>query len=319
MANENKSTFKDKLRAFWAVVKRCAKRVWAYLKVAKMEYIVMLSLFALDLISKAIIDATMTPGDTIVIIPYVLQFHYTHNPNAAFGSGFLKDWFGALGARIFFCVFAVAASVVFILILIRHKGGNKLFRIALAMLVAGAMGNCIDRWALSYVRDFIQFVYFGLTIAGSKTFYVFNIADAELVIGVILVIIYFIFVYKDKSSEKKHAKRAKANAVAASADGANADSVAGGETDNGGENVDGGENLADGSASDAIERNEAETEENGQSSFSSDGQSFADGDCENADVSETSEEECNSEIADAAETSEQDGEAKDDGGGADGK
>ncbi|MCH5163096.1 MAG: signal peptidase II [Clostridiales bacterium] len=203
MADEKKSTFKDKLSAFWGVVKRYAKRVWAYLKVAKMEYIVMISLFALDLISKAIINATIDVGETVVVIPYVLQFTNLHNSNAAFGSSWMTSWLGPLGSRIFFCVFAVAVSVIFILILIRHKGGSKLFRVSLAMLVAGAMGNCIDRWALAYVRDFVEFVYFGLTIGGRKSFYVFNIADAELVIGVILIIIYFIFVYKDKSSEKK--------------------------------------------------------------------------------------------------------------------
>lgn len=205
MADEKKSTFKDKLHAFWTVVKKYAKRVWAYLKVAKMEYIVMVSLFALDLISKAIINATMDVGDTVVVIPYVLQFHNLHNTGAAFGSSWIKSWLGPLGSRIFFCVFAVAASVIFILVLIRHKGGNRLFRVALAMIVAGAMGNCIDRWALGFVRDFVELVYFGLTIGGRDSFYVFNLADAELVVGVILIVVYFIFIYKDKSSERKHA------------------------------------------------------------------------------------------------------------------
>lgn len=216
MADEKKSTFKDKLHAFGIVVKKIAKRVWAYLKVAKMEWIVMISLFAFDLISKAIVDAVIDVGDTVVVIPYFLNFHNTHNHNAAFGSSWIKSWFGPLGARIFFCVFAVAASVIFVMVLIKQKGKSKLFRVALAMLVAGAMGNCMDRWALGYVRDFVEFVYFGLTIAGSKSFYIFNIADAELVIGVGLIIIYFLFFYRDKNDEKKReARLAKKQAKAA--------------------------------------------------------------------------------------------------------
>lgn len=216
MAEKEKSTFKDKLKAFWGEVKKIAKRVWEYLKVAKMEWIVLVSLFALDLISKTIINAAVDVGETVVVIPYVLNFHSLHNSNAAFGASWLKSWFGPLGSRIFFCVFSVAASVIFGMILVRQKGKSKVFRIALAMLIAGAMGNCIDRWALGYVRDFVEWVYFGLTIFGRDSFYVFNIADAELIIGVVLVIVFFLFIHKDKekAEEKKAAKLAKKQAAA---------------------------------------------------------------------------------------------------------
>ena len=55
---------------------------------------------------------------------------------------------------------------------------------------------------MGYVRDFIEFEYFGLTIWGRTTWYVFNIADAALVTGVIMVVIYFLFMYKDGSHKK---------------------------------------------------------------------------------------------------------------------
>ncbi len=195
--------FKDRLKSIWAVIKKYAKRVWEYLKVAKMEYIVMISLFALDLISKSIVNATVGLYETVVLIPKFLNINNIHNYDAAFGADWLTNAIGSMGARILFCIFAVVASVVFIIVLIRAKGGSKLFRVSLAMVTAGAMGNCIDRMFLGYVRDFIEFVYFGLTIGGSDSFYVFNFADAELVIGVILIVIYFIFIYKDKDDKKK--------------------------------------------------------------------------------------------------------------------
>ena len=69
------------------------------------------------------------------------------------------------------------------------------------MLIAGALGNCVDRIFLGFVRDFIEFVYFGFTWFGRQSFYVFNFADAELVIGVIMFVVYFIFVYKDNLNE----------------------------------------------------------------------------------------------------------------------
>ncbi len=208
--NNPDNTPQTEPRSAGEIIKKYAKRVWSYLKVAKMEYIVMVSLFALDLISKAIINATIDVGESVTVIPKFLVFYNTHNYNAAFGSEFIRNILGSMGSRIMFSIFAVVASVVFVLILIRAKGGNKLFRISLAMLTAGAMGNCIDRMFLGYVRDFVQIVYFGFEIGGSTSFYIFNIADAELVIGVILVIIYFIFLYHDKPKEE-HAKPVPAN------------------------------------------------------------------------------------------------------------
>lgn len=198
-------SFKTMLTNAWAVIKKFFKRVWAYLKVAKMEYIVMIALFALDIASKAIVNATVGLEDTVVLIPKFLNIHNTHNYDAAFGAGWLGNVLGSMGSRIFFSIFAVIASVMFIIVLIRAKGGHRLFRVALAMVTAGAMGNCIDRMFLGYVRDFIMFEYFGLSIFGQTYFWIFNFADAELVIGVILIVIYFIFIYKDKDDHLKHA------------------------------------------------------------------------------------------------------------------
>lgn len=193
---------KNKAKACWALIKRVAARVWAYLKVAKMEWIVLVGVFALDLISKAVINATIDHGKAVTVIPYVFNFHNLHNYSAAFGSSFIKSILGDIGARIFFSVFAVAASVAFILVLIHQRGKSKWFRVALALFVAGAMGNCIDRMAYGYVRDFIEFVYFGQEWFGRTTWYVFNIADAALVASVIMIVIYFLFFYKDKSKKK---------------------------------------------------------------------------------------------------------------------
>lgn len=210
--SQGKDSFKNKVAEVWAFIKKVAARVWRYLKVAKMEWILMIGLFVLDLVSKAIVNATTSVHQTVTLIPKFLNIHNIHNYDAAFGSTWISDALGSVGSRILFCVFAVAATIVFVIILVRSKGGSKLFRVSLAMLAAGAMGNCIDRMFLAYVRDFIEFVYFGLTIAGEESFYVFNIADAELVIGVVLIIIYFIFLYKDKDKSVEVADR---SAVAA--------------------------------------------------------------------------------------------------------
>ncbi len=197
------NAFTKKVKQFWAFIKRTTVRVWKYLKVAKMEWIVMLSVFVIDLVSKSLVENFMEYHEVVTLIPYVFNAHKVHNYNAAFGSSWLSSIMTDLGARIFFCVFAVAASVAFILVLIRQKGKSRVFRIAIALFVAGAMGNCIDRMALGYVRDFIEFVYLGMTISGSKTWpYIFNIADVALITGVCLIVVYFIFLYRDNDKKK---------------------------------------------------------------------------------------------------------------------
>ncbi|MCH5155989.1 MAG: signal peptidase II [Clostridiales bacterium] len=168
-----------------------------------MEWIILISVFAVDLIAKSLVENFLAFDQSVPMIPYFLNAHKVHNYSAAFGSSFLREWFGDIGARIFFCVFAVAASVAFILVLIHNKGKSRVFRIAVALFVAGAMGNCIDRMALGYVRDFIEFEYFGLTIFGRKTWaYIFNIADVALVTGVLLIVFYFLFLYRDNDKKK---------------------------------------------------------------------------------------------------------------------
>ncbi len=203
-------SFKSRLAVAGAFIKKLAKKVWAYLKIAKMEWLVMLGLLALDLISKQIVQATMYEWQSVTLIPKFLTIHYVYNKNAAFGADFLVKAFGATGARALFSVFAIAASVAFAILLVRGRNGSKLYRVSLAMLIAGALGNCVDRIFLGFVRDFIEFVYFGFTWFGRQSFYVFNFADAELVIGVIMFVVYFIFVYKDKHDEKKDAKSVEA-------------------------------------------------------------------------------------------------------------
>ncbi len=210
------NSFKDKLITVWGLIKKYAKKTWEYIKVAKMELIVMIALFAIDLISKAVVDANIAQNSTVVLIPNFLNFTYVRNYDAAFGSDWLRVHLG-IGARILFCIFAFVASTVFVIILVKNRGGHRLVRVGLAMLVAGAMGNCIDRMALGYVRDFIEFVYFGGTIFGRTSFWIFNIADAALVIGVVLVVIYYVFIYKGKEDKNIVVSD---NAAAKSADGA---------------------------------------------------------------------------------------------------
>lgn len=221
---ENKET-KNKS----ASVKKFFRTVWEYIKLAKVELIIMIALFAIDLISKEVVNATIERDHSITVIPMFLRFTNLHNDGAVFGSDWMRNLFGDKGAQVIFCLLAIIATLAFIFIMVRQRHGSKLFRIALGMLAAGAMGNCIDRMVFAYVRDFIEIVYFGLTLFGKTSFYVFNVADAALVIGVILVIVYFIFFFKDK--DKAAATAADTTAAQDVKQNAEADTAAQRQTD----------------------------------------------------------------------------------------
>ena len=193
---------KEKLATFF-------KAVWAYMRQAKIELIILVAGFALDLISKAIVDATINLYSSVTIIPNFLNFTYTHNYAAAFGSAFgLENIFNKDTVMVIFIVFAFLAIGVFGFFMYRSRNQKLLVRIAYALIIAGAAGNLVDRIAFGYVRDFVEIIYFGLTIFGAKSFAIFNLADAELVIGVIVFLVFYLFIYKEdeSKSDKNSAK-----------------------------------------------------------------------------------------------------------------
>jgi signal peptidase II len=88
-----------------------------------------------------------------------------------------------------------------------HLRNRKLWaRIAFALIIGGAIGNLYDRMAFSMVRDFIRIVYFGMDIPflGGTGFAIFNLADSCLVIGVIMYVVYVLFMEtKDREALEK--------------------------------------------------------------------------------------------------------------------
>lgn len=186
------------------------KKAWEYCKQAKMELILLFSLLFTDLISKGIVAAAMELYDSVTLIPKLLHITYIHNDGAAFGSRFgLEKILGDTGVMVFFIVLTLVAVCFFSYFMFKNRGGHKLCRAAFALIIAGAMGNLVDRVLYGYVRDFIQFEYLGLEIFGSTTFAIFNIADAALCIGVVLFAVYYIFIYKEPKKDESKAQTDK--------------------------------------------------------------------------------------------------------------
>jgi signal peptidase II len=129
------------------------------------------------------------PHESVVVIPDVLTLKLTINTGAVFGLG--KGW------RPLFIIASVIATLIIVFLFWRSPASSKWFHLSLALILAGAMGNLYDRALYSVVRDML-FIFphthlpFGWSWAGGETRiypWIFNLADASLVLGVILMMI----------------------------------------------------------------------------------------------------------------------------------
>ena len=133
---------------------------------------------ALDQASKWFMVSWLSLYETVVVIPY-FNLTMAHNYGAAFS--FLSDAGG--WQRWFFIVLAVVISVVLLIWIKGLKSNAKLEAISLSLIVAGAIGNVIDRIYYGYVIDFIDVYY------GTYHWPAFNVADSAICIGAALLII----------------------------------------------------------------------------------------------------------------------------------
>jgi len=124
------------------------------------------------------------------IIRGFLDFVYTENPGIAFGQLQESGSFG----RWFFVVLAIAAAVAVFYYFLRTPRNDDRVLGACALLLAGIAGNLTDRARLGYVIDFI------VVHAGSWHWPTFNVADASISIGALLLAYDLIFERKKTST-----------------------------------------------------------------------------------------------------------------------
>jgi signal peptidase II len=137
-------------------------------------------LIALDQWTKSIATANLQMGEPVVFVAGFWDWTLAHNTGAAFSflanSGEWAHWF--------FVVMKIAVSLVLIVLL--GKMPRQQWRDALpyALIIAGALGNLVDRFRFGYVVDFIEWYY------RDYHWPVFNIADSCIVVGAVLLILF---------------------------------------------------------------------------------------------------------------------------------
>lgn len=149
----------------------------------------------LDQLTKYLVVSNMALHESIDIIPGVFRFTYIQNDGAAFGS--LDN------ARWVFMILSTVAIIGILAYMFWKKPQNKLMLAALTLIVSGGIGNMIDRIALGYVIDFLDFCAFP-----KIWMWVFNVADSFVCIGAGLLILWLVLdMIRDYKTEK--AKKAQ--------------------------------------------------------------------------------------------------------------
>jgi len=137
----------------------------------------MLLVLIADQVSKQVVIANMQLFDSIELLPF-FNFTYVRNYGAAFS--FLSDAGG--WQRWFFTLIAVVISWVLAVWLARNNRVQLKLNLALSLVLAGAVGNLIDRSIYGYVIDFFHLYY------QDWHYPAFNIADSAICIGAALLV-----------------------------------------------------------------------------------------------------------------------------------
>lgn len=149
-------------------------------------------LVGIDQIIKFIVDSNMLEGDSIPLWDGVLHWTYLKNTGAAFGMLDQQRWLliGLTSVVIVVCIYLLLTK--------RIKSTFLIW--SLSLIIAGGLGNLIDRIFRQFVIDYIE--------VRVIHFAIFNFADCCVVIGTILVVCYLLFA--DLIQRKRLAKKAEA-------------------------------------------------------------------------------------------------------------
>ena len=141
-----------------------------------------------DQISKTVVRNTMSLYESIPVIPEFFHLTYVTNDGMAFGINF------PLGIYVFSAISIIFTGFLF-WYLWSIKDDEIVVRTGVALILAGAIGNLIDRIFLGEVVDFLDFMI------GDFHWYVFNLADSCVTVGLGFVLYDSLILNRKKASQ----------------------------------------------------------------------------------------------------------------------
>ncbi len=147
--------------------------------------------------------AGMPYGSSKQVFGNFVKITFIENPGMAFGID--------VGPKMFLTVFTILASLVILYYIYKHRHDGILIRLSLAFILAGALGNLIDRsfYGLIYsyapifhgrVVDFVQVEFWDFTFLGRTytTWPIFNVADVSVTCGFLIILLFHKKIFKQE-------------------------------------------------------------------------------------------------------------------------
>ena len=141
--------------------------------------IIIVAIIALDQWSKWAIKTSFNLYQSKPVIQDLLHFTYVTNDGMAFGLSFP-------GGKHVLLIMTILLTGFIVGFLWKEKNGHPLIKYGLALILSGAIGNLIDRLLYGKVVDFLDLMI------GNFHWYIFNVADSSVTIGMVLFIIHSI-------------------------------------------------------------------------------------------------------------------------------
>ena len=151
--------------------------------------IIIVAIIALDQWSKWAIKTSFNLYQSKPVIQDLLHFTYVTNDGMAFGLSFP-------GGKHVLLIMTILLTGFIVGFLWKEKNGHPLIKYGLALILSGAIGNLIDRLLYGKVVDFLDLMI------GDFHWYIFNIADSSVTIGMILFIIHSIYIEQKKTNDE---------------------------------------------------------------------------------------------------------------------
>ena len=139
---------------------------------------VILGGIGIDQLTKILVSKNMALYQSFSIIPKALNITYIQNRGAAFGMLANHRWV--------FMIVSTVAIIGICVYLFRFCNESMFFKIGLALIISGGIGNMIDRVFLGYVVDMIEATFIETLFGWS--FAIFNVADSFVCVGACIVI-----------------------------------------------------------------------------------------------------------------------------------
>lgn len=159
--------------------------------------LLLLALIAIDQLTKYHFSTTLELHEEKSVIDGFFYFTYTINTGAAWSFLANVSW-----SQLFFKILTGFALIAFMIFYIYAARKNyKWLRTSLILVISGTIGNFIDRLFNNGVTDFLGFIF------GDYHFPIFNLADSFLVVGVIMLIIHYLFIDEGAVFRKKNGEK----------------------------------------------------------------------------------------------------------------